>query len=78
MIKTEQIVAIENAKLKQLNLLSSINNALCDSSKFFFQHLILETLGLRIFSAKCDEILDLDGSVAICQKVLCAFLVNKT
>ena len=35
MIKTEQIVAIENAKLKLLKLLSSNNNALCDGSKLF-------------------------------------------
>ena len=30
------IVAIENAKLKLLKVLSSYNNALCDSSKLFF------------------------------------------
>ena len=30
------IVAIENAELKLLKVLSSYNNALCDSSKLFF------------------------------------------
>ena len=33
------IVAIENAKLKLLKILSSYNNALCDSSKLFLQQL---------------------------------------
>ena len=33
------IVAIENAKLKLLKVLSSYNNALCDSSKIFLQQL---------------------------------------
>ena len=51
------IVAIENAKLKLLKLLSSYNNALCDSSKLFSQRLTLETWCLWIFSAKCDVIL---------------------
>ena len=35
-MKTEKIVALENAKLKLLKLLSSNNNALCNSSKVFF------------------------------------------
>ena len=52
------IVAIENAKLKLLKVLSSYNNALCDRSKLFlFKQLTLETWGLWIFSAKCDVIL---------------------
>ena len=34
------IVAIENAKLKLLNMLSSYSNKLCDSSKLFFFTLI--------------------------------------
>ena len=33
--KTEEIVAIENAKLKLFKVLSCNNNALCDSSKLF-------------------------------------------
>ena len=37
--------------------MSSYNNALCDSSKFFLHQLTLETWGLWIFSAKCDVIL---------------------
>ena len=50
------IVAIENAKLKLLKVLSSYNNAICDSSKLF------TTINQgdkepRIFSAKCDVIL---------------------
>ena len=32
------IVAIENAKLKLLKVLSSYNNALCDSSKLFYNN----------------------------------------
>ena len=56
MIKTEQLVAKENAKLKLIKLLSSNNDALCDSSKLFFQHLTLDTWSFRIFSAKCDKI----------------------
>ena len=36
MIKPEQIVAQENAKLKLSKLLSSNNNAFCDSSKLYF------------------------------------------
>ena len=35
-IKTEQIVAIENVKLKYIKFLSSNRNAFCDSSKLFF------------------------------------------
>ena len=35
--KTEEIVAIENAKLKLFKVLSCNNNALCDSSKFVFR-----------------------------------------
>ena len=35
MIKTEEIVAIGNAKLKLLKVLSSNNNALCNSSMLF-------------------------------------------
>ena len=46
MKKTEQIVAIENAKLKLLKLLSRNNNALCNSSKLFYQHLTLERFTL--------------------------------
>ena len=57
--KAEIIVAIENAKLKLLNVLSSNNHVLCDSSKLFLQHLTLETWGLWIFSAKCGVILRL-------------------
>ena len=34
--KTEEIVAIENAKLKLFKVLSCNNNALCDSFKFVF------------------------------------------
>ena len=34
--KTEGRVAIENAKLKLFKVLCCNNNALCDSSKFFF------------------------------------------
>ena len=34
--KTEERVAIENAKLKLFKVLSCNNNALYDSSKFFF------------------------------------------
>ena len=34
--KTEERVAIENAKLKLSKVLSCNNNALCDSSKFVF------------------------------------------
>ena len=45
------IVAIENAKLKLLKVLSSYNNAL---SKLFLQQLTLETWGLWIFSSKCN------------------------
>ena len=45
-------VAIENAKIKVLKVLSSYNNALCDSFK-----LIFTTWGLWTFSAKCDVIL---------------------
>ena len=56
-MKTEKLVALENAKLKLLKLLSSNNNAVCNSSKGFFQHLTLETWSLGAFSAKCDEIL---------------------
>ena len=58
--KTEERVAIENAKLKLFKVLSCNNNALCDSSKLvfvFLQHLTLETWDLWIFSAKCDVIL---------------------
>ena len=50
------VVAIENAKLKLLKVLSSYNNALCDSSKLFLQQFTLETWDLWIFSAKCDVI----------------------
>ena len=54
------VVAIENAKLKLVKVLSSYNNALCDSSKLFFffffffflQKLTPETEDLWIFSAK--------------------------
>ena len=34
--KCVTIVAIENAKIKLLKVLTSYNNALCDNSKFFF------------------------------------------
>ena len=54
-MKIEKIVALENSKLKLLKLLSSNNNALCNSSKGFFQHLTLETWSLRVFSAKMDQ-----------------------
>ena len=55
--KTGKIVAIENAKLKLLKVLSSNNNALCDEYKLFLQHLTLKTWNFWIFSAKCDKIL---------------------
>ena len=32
------IVAIDNAKLKLLKVLSSYNNAMCDSSNFFYNN----------------------------------------
>ena len=35
-VKCVIVVAIENAKLKLVKVLSSYNNALCDSSKLFF------------------------------------------
>ena len=72
MIKTEQIVVIENAKLKQLKLLYNNNNALCDTFKLF-PLLTLETWSLRLSVTKFS---DLDGSVSICPKVLCAFFVH--
>ena len=37
--KTGKIVAIENAKLKLLKVLSSNNNALCDKYKLFFYNI---------------------------------------
>ena len=51
------IVAIENAELQLLKVLSSYNNALCDSSKLFLQQLTMEAWGLWIFSSKGDVIL---------------------
>ena len=50
------VVAIENAKLKLLKVLSGYNNALCGSSKLFLQQFTLETWDLWIFSTKCDVI----------------------
>ena len=51
------VVAIEKAKLKLLKMLSSYNNALCDSFKLFFITINPEDMGLWIFSTKCDVIL---------------------
>ena len=51
------IVAIENAKLKLLKVLSSYNNAIYDSVKPFLQQLTLETCGLWTFSENSGVIL---------------------
>ena len=78
MIKTEQIVAIEKAKLKLLKLLSSINNALCDTIVLSFFSMIKSwkhgAFGYSRLTV--TQFSDLDGSVSKCPKVLCAFLVN--
>ena len=37
--KTEERVALENAKFKLFKVLSCNNNALCDSSKLFLRNL---------------------------------------
>ena len=63
-------MALENAKLKLLKLMSSYNNVLSDNYNLsFLQHPTLETWNLWIFSAKCD----LDGSVSICPRFYAHF-----
>ena len=79
--KTEERVALENAKFKLLNVLSCNNNALCHSSKFVFCFFTTSdpgdtTWGLWIFSAKCDVILRFRWISFNMPEVLCTFLVN--
>ena len=68
--KCVTIKAIENAKLKLSKLLSSYNNALCESSKPFYNNQPWRHAAFGYSPQSVAYFLDLDGSVSICPKVL--------
>ena len=59
-------------KNKTIKVLSIYNNALCHSAKLFFTTINPGDMG----PLDVAEFSDLDGSVSICPKVLCACLVT--